>query len=254
MKVVQQTAGRLVLQEKPWLVWLVGGLFVVAGSGVALMSSERLFGAAFAVTGAVLILGFANTVTATFDRDARRFTRSITGLLRNSETGHPLGEVVSIDVEASPSANPSRAHRLVLGLSTGARFPLTSSYSSGKQDKEQTAGVIRQFLDLRGAPDVPLPGFRDMVSMMFDPNAAERLGEMYGGAVAAYEEIVRREPDSIEARRQLGVALALQNRGAEARPHLEAARDLAARRGNPALAAEIDEMLRRLNQAASRRT
>lgn len=253
MRVVEQTAGRLVLQDRPWLIWLVGGLFVAAGSFVALTSDERLFGAAFAVTGAVMILAFANTVTATFDRGVGRFTQSIKGLVRSRETVHPLSEVVSVGVHQSASGRPSRTHRIVLGLSSGATVPLTPTFSSGKPDKDRVAATIRQFLNLQELPEVPVPGFRDMVGMMFDPNAAARLGDMFGGSTAQLEALVRQDPGNIEARQRLGTALAMQNRVAEAREHLQAARGLAASRGNSALAAELDEMLARMNDAASRR-
>jgi hypothetical protein len=253
MKVVEQTAGKLVLQERPWLVWVVGALFVVAGSWVALTSGERLFGAAFALTGAVLLLAFANTVTATFDRGVGRFTLSIAGVVRNRETAHPLGEVVSVGVHQSASGRPSRTYRLVLALSSGARVPLTPMFSSGKADKERLAGEIRQFLGLQEEPDVPIPGFRDLFRLMVDPNAATRMGEMLGGSTAQLEAMVRQDPGNIDARQRLGTALAMQNRVAEAREHLQAARGLAASRGNAALADQLDEMLTRMNDAASRR-
>lgn len=212
MTIVEQTAGRLVLRERPWLAWLVGGLFLAAGTGVAIASDERLFGAGFAVAGAVLILAFANTVTATFNRDTGRFTRSVTGLVRNSLAIHSISDITSVGVEASRSGTPSRAHRLVLTLSSGASVPLTTSYSSGLNDKERTAGVIRQFLGLQ-APDAPLPGFGEMIGMLFDPDAARRLADTYGQRLAAE-------------------------------------REAAARQGDTARAAEIDEMLKRLSDAA----
>lgn len=249
MKIAEQTEGRLVLQEKPWLVLLVGGLFVIAGLVVAVGAGEPLAGVGSAILGALVILAFGNTVTATFDKSAGRFTRSVRGLIRNSDVTHPLPEVAGVAVDASPSANPSRGYRMAVTLASGARVPLTTSYSSGKSGKEQTAAAIRQFLGLQHVPEAGIPGFGDMARLMFDPNAAERLGEMFGGPVAEYEAILSRDPDNLEARRQLGLALAMQGKPREAREHFEAARGLAARRGNTALAAEIDETLRRMTGA-----
>ncbi len=251
MRIVEKTAGRLVLQERPWLVAVVGGLFIVAGIAMAVKTGEAMAGG-FAILGAVLIVAFSNTVTATFDSNVGRFTRRSRGLLRNREATHPLQEIAGASVEASPSGNPSRSYRVALTLSSGARVPLTTSYSSGKDDKEQVAAAIREFLNLQQAPEVRIPGFGDMFKLMFDPNATERLGGMFGGSVSEYEANVRRDPDNLEARRQLGLALAMQNKPREAREHFEAARDLAASRGNRALAAEIDETLARMNDAARR--
>lgn len=248
MKIAEQTEGRLVLQEKPWLVLLIGGLFIVTGIAMSVKTGEWMAGG-FAVLGALLIAAFGNTVTATFDKNAGRFTRSVRGLVRDSDVTHPLSEVSGVAVDASPSANPSRGYRIGLTLASGARVPLTTSYSSGKSGKEQTAAAIRQFLGLQHVPEVEIPGFGDMARLMFDPNAAERLGEMFGGPVSEYEAILRRDPDNLDARRQLGLALAMQGKPREAREHFEAARGLAASRGNAALAAEIDETLRRMNDA-----
>lgn len=41
MKVVEQTGGRLVFEEKPWLVRLVGLLFVAGGELEALLARLR---------------------------------------------------------------------------------------------------------------------------------------------------------------------------------------------------------------------
>jgi hypothetical protein len=214
MHVIERTASRLVLQEKPWLIGFVGGLFVVAGGFVAVTSDERLFGLAFVALGALLILAFANTVTAVFDRATSRFTRSVRGLVRNNEITHSLEDIVSVRVDASHSGNPSRSYRITLGRSSGDPVPLTTDYSSGKGDKDRLAGVIREFLS--EAPEVPLPGFRDLFRLMNDPDAAARLSEMYSGP--------------------------------EARVHLEAARQAAIHRGQPEVVQQIDGLLRRVTE------
>lgn len=175
MKVTQQTDGALVVRDSPWLVWLVGVLFI-AGGLVAFISNERIFGAGFVLAGTVLILGFANTVTSEFNRTTGRYRRSTRGILRNSETFLSLADIVDVRVDASGSGNPSRAYRVVLALKGGKDFPLTPSYSSGKADKERLAATVRQFLNLEEGPR--MPGFGEMVGMMFDPNAAERLQKL----------------------------------------------------------------------------
>lgn len=175
MKLVHRTEGTLVLRDSPWLVWVVGVAFI-GGGLFAFVSNEKLFGGGFVLAGAVLILGFANTVTSEFNRTTGRFRSSTRGILRSSETFLPLADIVDVRVDASASGNPSRAHRIVLGLKAGKDFPLTSSYSSGKADKERLAAEVREFLDIQEGPR--MPGFREMVGMMFDPNAAERLQEL----------------------------------------------------------------------------
>ena len=172
---IQKTDGALVLRDSPWLVWLVGVLFI-GGGLVAFLGNERIFGGGFVLVGAGLILGFANTVTSEFNRTTGRFRRSTRGILRNNETFLSLADIVDVRVDASAAGNPSRAYRVVLGLKAGGDFPLTSSYSSGKADKERLAAAVRRFLDLEEGQRIP--GFGEMVGMMFDPNAAERLRKL----------------------------------------------------------------------------
>lgn len=168
MKVAEETPGRLILQDSPWLVWLVGVLFI-GGGAVAFLSNEKVFGGGFVLVGVTLILAFANTVTAEFDRTTGRFRRLTRGLLRNHEIGHALSEIVAVTVVASASGNPSRAYRLAVTLASGERVPLTPTYSSGKGDKERMAATVRRFLNLQDAP-AKMPGFGEMVGAVFHPD------------------------------------------------------------------------------------
>ncbi len=242
----------LELQEQPWLVWLVGGLFVASGLFVALRSTDTLFGVAFAVLGSGLVLGFARTVTCTFDLDARRFTRMQTGLFRRRQSENPIDAIVGVRLEQGHGSHPSQSHRIALVLSSGERVPLTTSYSTGKDDKEQIAAGIREFLNLTDPGDVPLPGFGDMVRMMFDPQAARRLSTLSGGVLAEHEEAVRRDPNNVESRRQLATALVMQNRPDEARTHLVVARKLVAHGGHAELVTQFDAMIENLDAAVNR--
>ena len=168
MKIMQQAAGRLVLQEKPGLVLLVGGLFVIAGIVVAVGAGEPLPGIGAALLGAIVILAFGNTVTATFDNNIGRFTRATRGAVRNSEITHPLPEIAGVSVETSRASRGSPSYRIALELASGARVPLTTSYSSGKSGKEHSAAAIRKFLNLPEAPEVKMPGFGEMVKAIVD--------------------------------------------------------------------------------------
>lgn len=176
MKIARQTEGTLVLHDTPWLIWLVGVSFL-AGGLVAFFSNEKIFGGAFVLVAVFLILAFANTVTSEFNRTTGRFRRTTRGILRNNEIAHALGEIVDVDVVASASGNPSRSYRVVLTLASGEHVPLTPSYSSGKDDKERLAATVRQFLNLQQGP--AMPGFGEMVGMMFDPNAVERVQKLH---------------------------------------------------------------------------
>jgi hypothetical protein len=254
MTTIEQASNRLVIQYKPWLAWLVGVLFIVGGLW-PMTAGEPLFGGAFVLAGVGIVLGLANTVTSGFDLTTRRFTQSTKGLIRNKELIHPIDEITQVRVvQGNSSANsPSRTYTIVAALRSGARVQIPSHTGGGKAQKEQLAADIRGFLNLADMPEPKIPGFGDLFALMRDPNPAQRLGEMFGGTATELEAIVRRDPANLEAREQLATTLAMQNRPAEARAHLVAARDLAKQRRNDDRVARLDEMIARLTSAADRR-
>jgi hypothetical protein len=165
MELVERTPTRLVLRDRPWLVWAVGGLFVAAGLFVVLTSSERLFGLAFVGLGLVALATGGRTVTCTFDREAALFRRESRGWPARRPVEHPLGEVVGVRV-AQGGAGRRPTYRVELVLGGGRRAPLTSAYSSGHGDKAATAALVRDFLGLPDTPDLPPPGLRELVDML----------------------------------------------------------------------------------------
>lgn len=168
MAIVENTPTTLVIQSRPWLESLVGVLFIGAGSWAAL-GGEPVFGGGFIIAGAVIIFGFAATVTSRFDRATGRFTRVTRGLVRRSEITKPLTDIITVRVDASGgSANsPSQSYKVVLVLKSRERIDIASGASSGKGDKERLAAEIRQFLALP-APTQDPPGFGEMVGAIFD--------------------------------------------------------------------------------------
>lgn len=166
--IVEKTSTTLVIRSRPWLEWLVGVLFIAAGSWAA-FGGEPVFGGGFVLAGAVIALGFANTVTSRFDRTTGRFTRSMKGPIRRSELAHPLDQIASVRVEAGggSSSSPSQSYRVVVVLKSRERVPISSGSSSGKTDKEALAAEIRRFLKLSDAAQDP-PGFGEMLGGILD--------------------------------------------------------------------------------------
>ena len=169
MAIVEKTPTTLVIQSRPWLEALVGVLFVGAGTWAAL-GGEPVFGGGFILAGAVIIFGFAVTVTSRFDRTTGRFTRVTRGLVRRSEMTRPLADITAVRLEASGgSANsPSQSHKVVLVFKSRERINVASGSSSGKSDKERLAAEIRHFLALPEPTQEP-PGFGEMVDAIINP-------------------------------------------------------------------------------------
>ena len=169
MAIVEKTPTTLVIQSRPWLESLVGIMFVGAGTWAAL-GGEPVFGGGFIIAGAVIIFGFATTVTSRFDRTTGRFTRVTKGLVRHSEIINSLADITAVRVDATGgSANsPSQSYKVVLILTSREVINLASGSSSGKVDKQRLAAEIRQFLDLPEPTHAGPPGFGEMLGAIVD--------------------------------------------------------------------------------------
>uniref|UniRef100_B8HVH2 Transmembrane protein n=1 Tax=Cyanothece sp. (strain PCC 7425 / ATCC 29141) TaxID=395961 RepID=B8HVH2_CYAP4 len=254
MKVIQQTSSELTLQTQPWVLWIMGGVFAIAGLVIPLLASqttlacqrleanqgncnlhkfsslstttqtialkdlrgarvdsyrdsdgdrtyrvmlqlpdrERMFlsfssyGAAttlsdrinhfvqnpsiptlqegrddrsgalmfapiFIVIGLGIAVFLGQRVTCHFDRRSGYVRITKQGVLGSQTADYSLREVVDVQVEASRSSSSNgETFRVSLVLANGDRLPLTSYYSSGWNDKKETADQIKTFLQLRG--------------------------------------------------------------------------------------------------------
>jgi hypothetical protein len=156
----------LVVKSRPWLETLVGGLFIAGGTW-ALVSGEAVFGGGFIVAGLVLIGVFANVVTSTFDKTSGQFTRRLRGVVRRTSASHALSDITAVRIETTNTADsPSKSYRVVLVLKSGKRVPVSSSFSSGREDKERLASEIRRFLGLPDVREPDPPGFGEMIAAM----------------------------------------------------------------------------------------
>ena len=159
------TPSTLVIRHLPWLEAFIGIAFITAGMW-PFFSGERVFGGAFMVTGAALVLFIANVETTQFDRSTHLMTKRVKGAVRRSEVTHPIADIAAVRVVQSPGSgnSPSPRYRLVLMLKSGNHMTINAGYSAAKADKERLASEIRAFLNLpepiAGAP----PSFGEMMN------------------------------------------------------------------------------------------
>jgi crotonobetainyl-CoA:carnitine CoA-transferase CaiB-like acyl-CoA transferase len=167
VRVLEHTASRLVLRERPWLAWLVGGLLAAAGAGVALLGGEPTFGGLFVAVGLVAGLVGGRTITCTFDTATGQLTRESVGPLGHATVQCPLADVRAVRVVRGLSR--SQTYRVELVLADAEFLPLTTSYSSGKGQQEAIARLVRAFLGLPEVGELDLPGLGDLVGMLRPP-------------------------------------------------------------------------------------
>lgn len=252
MRVVRRTDTHLELRESPLLAAAIVGVFGVGGTGILLREGEALFAAGFVLLVLALAAAFVRATTCRFDRASGELSCARRSVLGTTHQRHALADMVAVHVERS-AAQRSQAYRLVLATSTGARVPLTAHFTSGAAEHERTAQAIREFLGLAAPPpDVEPPGFGDLLRMARS-GGTSALVDRNVDALRAHEERVRLAPDDVEARCALATALAMSGRAAEARTHLQHARDVAAGAGRHDVASGLDETIRRLDSAASHR-
>ena len=137
MNVIEQSADRLVLKQRPTLLLVVTGVIVVGlgiVAGVQMLDDVRagLNAAGVPLVFAIIVSVFIRHNLATFDRRLGRVTieeRSVFGL---REEGRALARVAETELQASRRRKSGRTNRVILRLEDGAEVPVTSLYYSGK--------------------------------------------------------------------------------------------------------------------------
>ncbi len=115
-----------VTQDGSW-GWLLSGVFVIVG----------------------LIVAFSGTQTLKtfwiFDKEENLLTKERLGTLATETATYPLDEIVRAEVGTDSEGD---TFRVEICMRDFERVPLTGFYSSGRRKKEETAIIIREFLDL----------------------------------------------------------------------------------------------------------
>ena len=139
--------------SRPWLAWLLGLLFSVAGLYLLIeLWNSPLMGLIFLAAGLGVLLIFGRVTSLTLDRLAGTATLRQFGLPRTTRTV-PLADVCGAVVESHRSSRGGSTYRVVLALRSGASLPLGGIYESGWRAKNAQAQRINHFLGV----DPPRP-------------------------------------------------------------------------------------------------
>ncbi|MEI8132760.1 MAG: hypothetical protein WCG34_10020 [Leptolinea sp.] len=153
------SSNQLVLQDRPILSWVIGGLTLFAAI-VIFMASGSVMGAIpflFFALLMLLVFGSVNTITA--DRVRRTLTVSSRSVFSNKMTEYPFSEIANFEVEASRTKVSTRHrtinYRVVMIKTNGERVPMQSVFSSGYNDKARKGKALCEYLNLPGWEDKP---------------------------------------------------------------------------------------------------
>jgi hypothetical protein len=162
MRIVEQSANRLIFHDSPWGLRAIGALFGLGGSGVlAVMiwgghSGEHNAWVAFVVGSMFAVAGVAIALTAAdrridFDRTAK-IVRVIRrgGVLRAETSDYPFATIRDIALESSSGVAQNRnvttgVYRIVLVLRDGSRVPWTAVSTSDMGAQAHCVSAARGF-------------------------------------------------------------------------------------------------------------
>jgi len=177
MEVVERSATRLVLRERPWLVGVIGALFVTAGAVffIRQTGSDRWFLLLFIAAGLALLLFVARVVTCVFDRGSNQLVRESRGVLLSGRRSIALSDIERVRVVRNAGSKGGSTYSVELQLASGKPLPLGSGSSSGRAPKQRLAQLVRDFLGLPPdlSADAEPPSFREVMSI-----ARGRAGEV----------------------------------------------------------------------------
>lgn len=157
MKVIEDTPGRLVLEDRPWLLGsvLIIGILIFLALAMGTYDVSIWLGIGFGLASlllAVCFVAFVRRVLVLFDRSAGALVIRTRSLMGQGEKTLALSDVTGAEVETSRSTSTNNdggtsisiTHRPVLATRSGP-VPLTQVFSSGN-GAEEIASAINAWL------------------------------------------------------------------------------------------------------------
>ena len=156
MKIVEITPSRLVIEDRPWFLWilipvLAGPALFAALTGQVDGTWQTLLVGATGVTFFWVMHHFAPFQRFIFDRDAALFTHAIRRINGGRSWTLPLGDIRRAADQGSWS-DGTRLERVIL-LTKNGRHPLESGYSSRRA--KPMIDAINSWLDGEETTEAP---------------------------------------------------------------------------------------------------
>lgn len=145
VKLLEQTPNKLVFRLRPTFDWGFG--FAFGGAGLILLVYTSLYISGFLFFLSFLTIAQSSVKTCTFDKERDRMTIKRQYWFGEKILNHSINEISDVEVEYS-SGNGGSVYRVTLILSSGEQLPLTRSYTSGIEEKQRIAELIKNFLNL----------------------------------------------------------------------------------------------------------
>ena len=153
MKVIHRSQNLLILQERPLILWIIGGICIAIALFVIGSSTQEqvnlfwkiVFAVIFIAGGMFMIL--TPFATYRFDREIGNLILKRQGLFGTKIIEHRLSEIQDVQVEESTDSDGS-TYRVIIMLMSGNCLPLTYYYNCDRIDKQKTVSWIKSFLHI----------------------------------------------------------------------------------------------------------
>ncbi|WP_448573163.1 hypothetical protein [Trichothermofontia sp.] len=147
MRVIQQTSDRLILQERPWLLWFLGSVFTIVGAMVFTLIGE--------------------TVTFQCDRSLTPPACTLINqkLLTQRSITLPLQSLQQAEIQSSRRRKGKRTYRVLLRTDSGG-IPLVTTFSNISNHSAQ-ARQINDFLQNPSQPTLEVTGDYRWLALLF---------------------------------------------------------------------------------------
>jgi hypothetical protein len=155
MKVTTDTPDLLIIEDRPIILGIALGAFILVfvGIGLGLALNGEPWGLLFALIGGGLGLGafwaFVRRVQVVFHRPESYVEFRRRNIFGASRVRHALGEIERAEIEESSSSDNGTTWRVALVIEQGqsvGRHPITLAYSNGS-GHHRTADAINRWLD-----------------------------------------------------------------------------------------------------------
>jgi hypothetical protein len=208
-----------------------------------------LIAAIFSGVGLMVILSMGRVVTCEFDKLAQSVKITRRGLLGETTILRPLQHIQTVTLETSHGSKGSTTYRVALGMSNGEAIPLTSYFSSGREEKWRTADRIARFLGV--SPTLPLHGWRMPLNLPDLLRLGRSQPEARQDTTIRDRQTLDQNPLDSQARTNLIVSLWLDGKHEEAIALGEELKQMLGSQGQAAGVAQVDQLIAMLRSKTS---
>lgn len=152
----EESSDRLVIQERPYMAWIISVVFIGIGSYLGVTQSQWIAGALMGGMGLLVLVIVGGGGTLIADRTARLVTLTTRAFFVPRTQEFTFDEIASVEIDQSRSSKGGVTYCVVLMTTDGQMHRLAPYYSSGYAGYARKADRLRSFLGLQSENANPI--------------------------------------------------------------------------------------------------